>query len=153
MDMEYISLQGCIRNTSIDTSVLTEHWLNTCSGPWLQIQGNWLKQKRSIWGYWRKVKQMICDSLNRVRNTQTVCIMTVCAPDWDTGPLMCMGLGAGAWRLESNPGMRTAVDCREMAWGEEGRKSETENAFGEKPGGNGSRVLLLSHVLWVEPPL
>jgi len=41
--------------------------------------------------------------------------MTVCAPDWETSPLVCTGLGAGAWRLESNPGLRTAVDFREMA--------------------------------------
>lgn len=153
MDIEYTSLQGCIRNISIDTSVLTEHWLNTCRGPWLQIQGNWLEQKKSIWGCWRRVKQMLCDSLSWVRNIQTICTMTVRAPDWDTIPLVCTGLGAGAWRLESNPGLRTAVDFREMAWREEGKKSETENAFGEKPGGNGSRVLLLSHAQWVEPPL
>ena len=40
---------------------------------------------------------MLCDILNRVRNTQTICTMTVHAPDWDTGPLVCT---AGSWSME-----------------------------------------------------
>ena len=29
VDVQIISLHGCIRNTSIDATILTEHWLKT----------------------------------------------------------------------------------------------------------------------------
>ena len=152
MNIEYISLQGCIRNTSIDTSVLTEHWrilvgvLDSKSREigWNRretfeaVGGGWSRCSVTFWIEWETHRQSVPWQYMLQTGTQV---------HW------CAQPGAGAWRLESNSGMRTAVDCREMAWGEEGKKSETENAFGEKPGGNGSRVLLLSHVQWVEPLL
>ena len=33
-DVEFISLHGCIRNISIDETILTEHQLKTSRRPW-----------------------------------------------------------------------------------------------------------------------
>ena len=45
-------------------------------------ESNCLGQRRGIWGCWR-VKQLICDSLNGVRTTQTICAAALHAPDRD----------------------------------------------------------------------
>lgn len=39
------------------------------------------------------MKQLICDSLDRVRNTQTILAMALGAPDWDFCPLVHAGTG------------------------------------------------------------
>ena len=33
-EVEHMSLHECIRNTSIDATILTEHWLKTSRRPW-----------------------------------------------------------------------------------------------------------------------
>ena len=68
----------------------------------------------------RRVKRLICDSLHRVGTTRTVCHRPV-YPGLDSRPPVHTGARAGAWGLESNPTVRTAIDCREMVWGN-GRK-------------------------------
>ena len=55
-------------------------------------------------------------------------------------------LGAGVWGVWSDPRARAAVDCREMDQGDVREKTVVENACGGKPGGHGSKAILLSHV-------
>ena len=43
-----------------------------------------------------KVKQLICDSLNGMRLTQTTFAATIHTPDRDVGPLD--GTAAGSWK-------------------------------------------------------
>ena len=45
----------------------------------------------------------------------------------------------------SEPRGRAAVDCREMDQGDVREKTVVENACGGKPGGHGSKAILLSH--------
>ena len=47
--------------------------------------------------------------------------------------------------------MRAAVDCREIDKGDVRKKIVVGNAFGGKPGSCGSKAILLSHALGVEP--
>ena len=50
---------------------------------------------RGNWGCW--MKQLICDSLNRVRTTQTIHATALHSPDKNTSPPECMV--AGSWSL------------------------------------------------------
>ena len=50
----------------------------------------------------------------------------------------------------SNPGVRAAVDFREMDQGD-GREEIVGNACGGNLGSHGSKAILLSHVKGVEP--
>ena len=47
--------------------------------------------------------------------------------------------------MGSEPRARTAVDCREIDRGEVKEEIVIRNACGGKPGGHGSKVILLSH--------
>ena len=49
--------------------------------------------------------------------------------------------------------MRAAVDCGETDRGDVREEIVVGNASGGKPGSHGSKVILLSHVLGVEPSL
>ena len=57
------------------------------------------------------MKQLICDSLNGMRITQTILAPTLHISDRDASPLE--STVAGAQVLESNPWASFAVDCRE----------------------------------------
>ena len=59
---------------------------------------------------------------------------------------MAQWLGDGVQGLQSNPRARAAVDCGEMRGGDCGGK-----CCGGKPGSLESKVILLSHVEWLEP--
>ena len=56
-------------------------------------QDNMLGQKGSFWGC-QRVKRLICDCLNGVRTTQTICAPALCAPDMDISPWECVASGA-----------------------------------------------------------
>ena len=137
--MEYMSLPGCIKNTSSDAEDLTEHQLSTSRSPWpperiirihvstnnwvgwkkegrrrrkasrngppprgwgaeagerLHIWGKRLGQKGSVWDCRRRVKQLICDGLNRVRTTWTICAVALCNLDKQVCPPVHMGDGS-----------------------------------------------------------
>ena len=47
--------------------------------------------------------------------------------------------------------MRAAVDCRETEQGDVWEETVVRNACGGKPGSHGSKAILLSHALGVEP--
>ena len=47
--------------------------------------------------------------------------------------------------------MRAAVDCRETEQGDVREEPGVRNACGGKPGSHGSKAILLSHALGVEP--
>ena len=87
-----------------------------------------------------RVKQLICDSLNRMRIRQSLPQPHV--PQTETQvPWKPQRLGAGVWGLWSDPRVRTAVDCGETNVREE---IVVGNACGGKPGSHGSKVILLS---------
>ena len=52
--------------------------------------------------------------------------------------------GAGIQGLWSNPRARAAVDCRETDRGGVREETVMQNTCGAKPGGQGSKVMLLS---------
>ena len=47
--------------------------------------------------------------------------------------------------------MRATVDCRETEQGDVREETVVGNACGGKPGSHGSKAILLSHALGVEP--
>ena len=55
--------------------------------------------------------------------------------------------------LESNPKVRSAVDCGEMPHGDVREEIAVGNTFGEKLGGHGGKVTQLSHMLEVAPSM
>ena len=87
-----------------------------------RIQRNWLGQKRSSWGC-QRVNQLIYDSLNRRRNTQTIHAMALDpGPQAGTHVRWCAQvLGAGVWGLESNSRTKTTdtslPQCWSASWG------------------------------------
>ena len=91
-----------------------------------------------------RVKQLICDSLNRMRIRQSLPQPHV--PQTETQvPWKPQRLGAGVWGLWSDPRVRAAVDCRETDKGDARKEIVVGKAFGGKPGSHGSKVILLSH--------
>ena len=62
-------------------------------------------------------------------------------------------LGARVKGLESNPKVRSAVDCGEMPHGDVREEIAVGNTFGEKLGGHGGKVTQLSHMLEVAPSM
>ena len=98
------------------------------------------------------MNQLVCDSLDRVRITQTICTpQTVHTLGWNTCVLVCTGakLEHGDWRASLGQGLLLAVRRwpKETGW----RKSATRNAFGGKLNCHESRALLLSYVQGLEP--
>ena len=82
-----------------------------------------------------RVKQLICDSLNRMRIRQSLPQPHV--PQTETQvPWKPQRLGAGVWGLWSDPRVRTAVDCGETNVREE---IVVGNACGGKPGSQEAR--------------
>ena len=81
---------------------------------------------------------MICDSLNRVRTTQTICAKVLHTLDSDMCPLVCKV--AGSWSMETGEQFwgKTAVDCRRGVKGTGVRKFAAGNAFGGKLSSQGS---------------
>ena len=55
--------------------------------------------------------------------------------------------------MESNPRVRSAVDCREMAQGDVREEIAVGNACGEISSSHGCEAILLSHMQGVEPSL
>ena len=55
--------------------------------------------------------------------------------------------------MESNPRVRSAVDCREMAPGDVREEIAEGIAFGGKSGSHGGKVILLSHMQGMQPSL
>ena len=90
------------------------------------------------------MRQVICDSLNRVRTTQTICAKVLHTLDSDMCPLVCKV--AGSWSVETGEQFwgKTAVDCRRGVKGTGVRKFAAGNAFGGKLSSQGSGMLLLS---------
>ena len=67
-----------------------------------------------------RVKQLICESLNGMRITETILAAAIRSRERDAGtqsPLEGAGLGAGAQGLWSDLGASSAVDCREKPEG------------------------------------
>ena len=60
-------------------------------------------------------------------------------------PWKVQQLGARACGVWCDPRARAAVDCREMDQGDVRETTVVENACGGKPGGHGSKAILLSH--------
>ena len=88
-------------------------------------QGNCLEEWRRIWGRWR-VQQLICDSLNGMRTTQTNFATALCTLDRDASPLECAV--AGNWSVEFGQQSQCKVCC--WLQGESLRGCD-----GEDPGG------------------
>ena len=67
------------------------------------------------------------------------------------GPLE--GTMAGNWSvgIVEESRVRSAEDCVETARGDRRQEIVVGNACGGKPGSHGGKIILLSHVLWVEP--
>ena len=61
-------------------------------------------------------------------------------------PWKVQRLEAGFWGLWSNPRVRAAVDCWEVAQGDMREEVVVGNVCGGKPGSHGSKVMLLSHM-------
>lgn len=145
MEAEYISLHGCIRNTTSDAEDLQNiSWERAGVSDhqkriYRSIQhsvaegrkgkrgeseqgqellliptlGQLFGQRGSIWGYW-SVQQLICESVNWVRATQTI-LPQAYVLYRDTSPLQIWCLGAGAKGLEKwDPKVRSAVDYGKM---------------------------------------
>ena len=93
-----------------------------------------------------RVKQLICASLKGMRITQTILAAAKHAPDRDMGPLE--GTEAGSWSvgLWSNPRVRSAIDRRETIQWDGREEIVVGNACEGKPGSQGSKAILLSHV-------
>ena len=89
------------------------------------------------------MKQLILDSLNRVRTTQNSVL-------WPSVPQIGMLLRSGVWGLERNPRARTAVDSGEMTQGDSREEIPVEDACRGEPGSKGDWVQTLNHTQWVE---
>ena len=90
------------------------------------------------------MKQLVCDSLNGMRVTQTILATAIHTPVRDVGPLE--GTAAGSWSVGIVEGSRerSAVDGGEMARGDTRKETVVGNACGGKPGRLGGKVKLLS---------
>ena len=93
------------------------------------------------------MKQLVCDSLNGMRVTQTILATAIHTPVRDVrdvGPLE--GTAAGSWSVGIVEGSRerSAVDGGEMARGDTRKETVVGNACGGKPGRLGGKVILLS---------
>ena len=111
--------------------------------------GNWLGQKRTIWGSGRSVKRPVCGR-----------------QDTD-GPYhhpACLELGhvsAGVhrgWKLErgdwrANLGRRTTVGCEKTAWGDGREEIHNRECCGGNQDCHGSKATLLSDMQRMELPL
>ena len=62
------------------------------------------------------------------------------------GPIEGKQLGTGAEGLWSNPRVRSAVDCWDIAPGHVKEEIVVASACGGKPGSHGSKAVLLSNV-------
>ena len=88
-----------------------------------------------------RVKQLICRSLNRMQS-----LLQPYIPRKGTQiPWKVQRLGAGVWRLWSNPRARDAVHCRETDREDVREEVLVENASGGKPGSHGSKAVMPSH--------
>ena len=91
-------------------------------------------------------------TLNGVRTTQTILATALHTPDTDASLLEWVAAETEVCGLESNPRVRSAVDCTETAGG--GIMEITVgNTFGGKPGSHGGKAILLSHAQGVGPKL
>ena len=90
------------------------------------------------------MKQLVCDSLNGMRVTQTILATAIHTPVRDVGPLE--GTAAGSWSVGIVEGSRerSAVDGGETARGDTRKETVVGNACGGKPGRLGGKVILLS---------
>ena len=77
---------------------------------------------------------------------QTVLATAIQTPDRDAGPLEGTALRAGLEGLWSKPRARAAVECRETDRADVMKETVEGNACGGKPGSQGSKAILLSHV-------
>ena len=77
---------------------------------------------------------------------QTVLAAAICTLDSDTSPLEGTVAGSRSLGLWSNFRARAAVDCGEMDRGDVREGTVVGNACGGKPGSQGSKAILLSHV-------
>lgn len=111
-------------------------WGDRSRGP-IPHQEDCSGQRAGIRGSWR-AQQRIRDWLHGMRTTWTILPTALCtrigthvlwtAQRW---------LGAGAFRLESNPRAGSAVNCGEVAGGVVRDGSTVGNAFGGMPGRHG----------------
>ena len=61
-------------------------------------------------------------------------------------PWKVQQLGAGAWGVWRDHRARAAVDCRETDQGDVMEETVVGNASGGKPGSDGNKAILLSHL-------
>ena len=80
------------------------------------IWGNSLGQKGSIWCCQRRMKQLICDSLNGVWATRTNCAMALCTLNKDTSPPECLVAGSWSMRIGEQFWARIAGNCGQTTW-------------------------------------
>ena len=76
---------------------------------------------------------------------QTVLAAARHTPNRDEGPLE--GAAAGVWGVWSDPRARAAVDCGGTDGGDVREETVMGNACGGKPGSQGSKAILRSHVV------
>ena len=107
-------------------------------------QGKCLGQRWSIWRCFG-VKQLICDSLNGMRVTQTVLAAAIHILERGASPLE--STATWNWSIEVGEQFQGKVCyCRRQPKGTWERRSiVVGNACEGKPGKHGGRVILLSH--------
>ena len=86
------------------------------------------------------MKQLICDSLNGVRITQTILATAIYTPVEDVGPLE--GIASGRWSagIVEESRVRSAVDGGEMGGEDMREEIVAGNACGGKPGCLGGKA-------------
>ena len=90
-------------------------------------------RKGNIWGC-QRVKQLICDSLNGLRITETMHVWSYVPWTGKQVHWNAPWLGAGAWGLGSNPKVRTVVDCGKMTGGDGSEKVHGEECLWRNAG-------------------
>ena len=89
------------------------------------------------------MKQLICDTLNGVRITQTICHSHI-YDRRDISPLESTVAGSWDLGMEDNPRVRSAVDCGADDQGDVREETVEGNACGGKLGSRGGKAILLS---------
>ena len=101
-----------------------------------------------------RVKQLICESLNGMRITETILAAAICSPgrgmQGRKSPGRCR---AGSWSagIVERFGVSSAVDCGGEARGDVREEVAVGHACAGHPGSRGGRAILQSHSQAVEP--
>lgn len=103
-----------------------------------------------------RVKQLICESLNGMRITETILAAAICSPgrgmQGRKSPGRCR---AGSWSagIVERFGVSSAIDCGGEARGDVREEVAVGNACAGNSGSRGGRAILQSHSQAVEPSL